>query len=113
MLEIGRLCIKTQGRDAAKKCCIVEVLKDNYVLIDGNTRRRKCNMAHIEPLDKVLNIKKGASTKEVLEIFKSEKIQITKNPNEKKKTNPKPQIRAIRKGMDKKKTKKEIKGGNK
>ncbi|MBU0757235.1 MAG: 50S ribosomal protein L14e [Nanoarchaeota archaeon] len=72
MYEIGRVLIKIAGRDARKKAVIVEMLEDNYVLIDGETRRKKCNIKHVEPLDKVINIKKGASHKEVVEAFRKE-----------------------------------------
>ena len=48
-IEIGRICVKTAGRDASKKCVIIDLLDDKYVLIDGETRRRKCNIIHIEP----------------------------------------------------------------
>lgn len=65
MIEIGRLCVKTAGRDAGKKCVIVDILDKRLVLIDGETRRRKCNMLHLEPLDTVLKIKKNASHDEI------------------------------------------------
>ena len=84
MIEIGRLCVKTYGRDAGKKCIVVDLIDKNYVLIDGNTRRRKCNIAHLEPLNKVFKIQKGATTKEIFDIFKLEKIKITKTEAKKK-----------------------------
>jgi large subunit ribosomal protein L14e len=58
MYQIGRLCVKLAGRDARKKCVIIDVLDNNFVMIDGQTRRKKCNIRHLEPLDKVLKIKK-------------------------------------------------------
>lgn len=69
MIEIGRICVKTAGRDAGMKCVVVDVLDKNFVLIDGETRRRKCNILHLEPLDKTIEIKKGASHEEVAKIF--------------------------------------------
>ena len=57
MMTVGRLCMKIAGRDAGKKCVIVEDLGKGYFLIDGETRRRKCNVTHLEPLTEVLNIK--------------------------------------------------------
>jgi large subunit ribosomal protein L14e len=91
MYEIGRLCVKTAGRDARNKCVIIEILNDNYVLIDGQTRRKKCNIDHLEPIDKVIKIKKGAAHSEVVEALKKEGIEvIEKKPKEKvsKKTKP-------------------------
>ncbi|MBN2422493.1 hypothetical protein JXB41_04660 [Candidatus Woesearchaeota archaeon] len=72
MFEIGRLCVKIAGRDARKKAIIIDVIDNNYVLIDGETRRRKCNINHIEPLNKVLKLKKNLSHKDVVELFKKE-----------------------------------------
>ena len=66
MIEIGRVCVKIAGRDAGKKCVVVEIIDKNLVMIDGETRRRKCNLEHIEPLDKKVEIKKGASHEEVI-----------------------------------------------
>ena len=94
MIEIGRLCVKLYGRDAGKECVVVDLIDKNHVLIDGNTRRRKCNIAHLEPLNKVFKIQKGATTKEIFDIFKLEKIKITKTESKKKeKKNEKPRKR--------------------
>ncbi len=60
MFEIGRVCVKIAGRDAGKKGAIVEVLDEKTVLIDGETRRRKCNVNHLEVLDQILPIGKNA-----------------------------------------------------
>ena len=64
-IEIGRVCVKIAGRDAGKKGIIIDVLDDKFVLLDGETRRRKVNILHIEPLDQVAEIKKDASHEEV------------------------------------------------
>jgi len=68
--EIGRVVVKTAGRDAGKKAVIVDTLDKNHVLIDGATRRRKCNIAHLEPLEKVIKIEKNASHEDVTKAFK-------------------------------------------
>lgn len=60
-MEIGQVCVKIAGRDAGKKCVVVDVLGRHLVLIDGETRRRKCNVAHLEPLGESVKISKGAS----------------------------------------------------
>lgn len=81
MFDIGRVCVKIAGRDSRKKACVVEILENNYVLIDGETRRRKCNTMHLEPLDTVLEIKEKATTEEVLKAFKDVlgiEVKITK-----------------------------------
>src|SRR3989338_4633184 len=65
MIEIGRLCVKIAGRDAGLKCIIIDILDDKFVLIDGETRRRRCNIFHLEPLEQVVKIKNNASHEEV------------------------------------------------
>ena len=69
MIEIGRLCIKTAGRDAGLKCVIIDILDNKFVLIDGETRRRKCNILHLEPLKDVIKVKKNASHEDIRKEF--------------------------------------------
>ena len=69
MIEIGRVCVKIAGRDAGRKAVIIDILDDNYVMIDGEVRRRKCNIAHLEPLKEKVEIKKNASSDEVYKIL--------------------------------------------
>ena len=76
MQEVGRVCVKIAGRDSNKTCVIVEVIDQNYVIIDGETRRRKCNIDHLEPLNKVLELKKGASHAEVRKAFEKLNIEV-------------------------------------
>ena len=65
IFDVGRVCMKIAGRDANKYCAVVKVLDANTVEIEGQTRRRKCSINHLEPLDKILKVKEGASAKEV------------------------------------------------
>lgn len=65
MIEVGRLIMKTAGRDAGKKGVIIDILDDKFVLVDGETRRRKVNILHIEPLTQVAKIGKNAPHDEV------------------------------------------------
>ncbi|MBS3137094.1 50S ribosomal protein L14e [Candidatus Woesearchaeota archaeon] len=60
MFSIGRVCLKIAGRDSDCKCVIIDVIDSNYVLIDGQTRRRKCNIDHLEPLPQRVEIEKNA-----------------------------------------------------
>ncbi|MCA9460376.1 MAG: 50S ribosomal protein L14e [Nanoarchaeota archaeon] len=109
MLTVGRICIKTAGRDAMAHCVVIEEIDETYVLIDGNTRRKKVNKAHLEPLNKTLNIKKGASTKDVFAAFEKEGIKVTKAAEAKPKKEQKAQVKKVKKGADKKKASKETK----
>lgn len=76
MYEVGRICLKIAGRDAGKTAIVVEKIKDNLVLIDGNVRRRKCNTAHLEPTEGTLKITKGASTTEVHKAMSTAKLKV-------------------------------------
>lgn len=76
MFDIGRICMKIAGRDAGKKCVIVDVIDEHYVMIDGQTRRRKCNIKHLEPLNQTVQITKNAPVPEVVRVLKELNIQI-------------------------------------
>ncbi|MBU1111836.1 MAG: 50S ribosomal protein L14e [Nanoarchaeota archaeon] len=62
LYEIGRVCIKIAGRDAGKKCVVVSKVDDIFVLVDGETRRRKVNVKHLEPSAEMVDIKENADT---------------------------------------------------
>jgi len=70
-IEIGRICVKVAGREAGRKCVVVDIIDDNFVLVTGpksltGVKRRKVNVKHIEPTDKSIKIPRGASDEEVL-----------------------------------------------
>lgn len=78
-IEIGRVCIKNAGKDAGRKCVIVDILDQNFVLITGpksisGIKRRRINIKHIIPTDKVINIQKGASDEEVTKQIESSNL---------------------------------------
>jgi len=65
-MEVGRVCVKLAGREAGQKCAIVEVLDQNFVLVSGpGVKRKRCNIAHLEPTKLKLEISKGATDEEV------------------------------------------------
>jgi len=89
VIEIGRICVKTRGREAGSKCIIVDIIDDNFVLVTGpkkvsGIKRRRLNIAHLEPTDKKIDIQKGATDEEIekklqeagLTDFVKEKIKI-------------------------------------
>ena len=85
MIEIGRVCMKIAGRDSGKLVVVVEIADENFVIIDGNVKRKRCNITHLEPLQDVLNIKKGASTEDVIAEMKRAKLKIIENKKAKRK----------------------------
>jgi large subunit ribosomal protein L14e len=64
-VEIGKLAIKIAGRDAGQECVVIDVIDKNFVMIEGNTRRKKCNIGHLHFLPHKLKVKKGATRAEV------------------------------------------------
>lgn len=89
MFDIGRVCVKIAGRDAGKKCVIIDVIDKNNVLIDGETRRRKCNIRHLEPLDNLIKVNKNAPSTEVVRLFKGLGIEIKQTKPKKVQARPK------------------------
>jgi large subunit ribosomal protein L14e len=66
VFEVGRVAVKTLGREAGQHCVVVDIIDKSYVLIDGlKVRRRRCNVKHLAPIPEVLDIKKGAKSKKV------------------------------------------------
>ncbi|MEJ2295340.1 MAG: 50S ribosomal protein L14e, partial [Candidatus Lokiarchaeota archaeon] len=64
--DIGRVCVKTMGREAGNYCVIIDIIDKNYLLIDGlKVKRRRVNYNHIEPTTAMFEIKKGAKQKDV------------------------------------------------
>lgn len=74
-MEIGRICIKTLGREAGKKCVIVDLVDKSFVLITGpkavtGIKRRRANINHLEISQEKIDINRGASDEEVTEALK-------------------------------------------
>ena len=74
--DIGRVCVKTMGREAGNYCVIVDIIDKNYLLIDGlKVKRRRVNFNHIEPTSDMVEIKKGAKKKDVEDAIKKAKME--------------------------------------
>jgi large subunit ribosomal protein L14e len=57
-IEVGRVCIKTAGREAGEKCVVVDIVDEKFVEVVGvSVKNRRCNIQHLEPVDQVLEIK--------------------------------------------------------
>ena len=94
-MEIGQVCYKIAGRDASGCCVVLEVLDKNYVIIDGETRRKKCNIKHLEPINIKIKAEKNTSKEEILKLLEKEKLikikkkKTIKNANSKTKSGKK------------------------
>jgi len=75
-IEVGRICVKLTGREAGRKCIIVDIMDKNFVLITGpknvtGVKRRRANANHVEPLEEKIKIKRGAPDEEVTEALEA------------------------------------------
>ncbi len=75
-IEVGRICVKILGREAEKKCIIVDIIDKNFVLITGprnvsGVKRRRANINHLEPTQEKIDINRGATDEEVTEALKT------------------------------------------
>jgi large subunit ribosomal protein L14e len=76
-IDVGRICVKLVGREAGKKCIIVDVVDKNFVLVTGpkqlnSVKRRRVNVNHIEITERKVNIKRGESDEELVKALDEE-----------------------------------------
>ena len=85
-IETGRVCVKIAGREAHRKCVIIDLMDKNYVLVTGpssltGVKRRRVNLKHIEPTEFKLDIDRGCEDKVVLKAIRSSKLEdVFSNP---------------------------------
>lgn len=71
VFDVGRVCVKIVGREAGRKCVVVDIVDDNFVLVTGpkvltGVKRRRVNVRHLEPTTYKVDISRGASDEGVL-----------------------------------------------
>jgi len=79
IFTVGRLCVKIAGRDAGRRCVIVDTLDAHYVVVDGDVRRKKVNINHLEPLAEEVELKAGARHEDVQALFAQRGLAVWKN----------------------------------
>jgi len=69
MIEPGRVCIKKTGRDAGKKCVVINILDDKFVeIVSGNRKKaRKCNSFHLVPTSQKVDPNSEGEIKKALQ----------------------------------------------
>ena len=77
LFDTGRICVKTAGREAGRLCIVLDKVDNDHVMVTGprafsGIRKRKCNVAHLEPLQAKLKIKSEAADSEILDLLKKE-----------------------------------------
>jgi len=75
-IEVGRVCVKLSGREAGRKCVIIDLTDKSFVMITGpksvtGIKRRRVNINHIEPLQDKIEVTRGVSDEEVSEALKA------------------------------------------
>jgi large subunit ribosomal protein L14e len=76
VIEIGRICVKTAGREVGRKCVIVELIDPNTVIITGpkelnGVKRRRASIRHIEPTTENIKIDRKATDEAVLQALEA------------------------------------------
>jgi large subunit ribosomal protein L14e len=84
-IEVGRVIVKTAGREALRKAVIVDLVDQNFALISGAgispVKRRRCNIKHLRPLDLTVTIKRGAKDEDIAKaIDKANIVKEIKTP---------------------------------
>jgi len=71
-MEQGMVCVKTQGKEAGKKCVVLDFdKKTGMATVEGPfVKKRKCNPKHLVPTGKKVAVKKSAGKKELAELLK-------------------------------------------
>ncbi len=69
IFDVGRVCVKIAGRDAGRKCVVVERVDSQFVVVDGDVRRKKVNVKHLEPLETTVDLKGKAGHADVKVAF--------------------------------------------
>lgn len=105
MFNVGRICVKIAGRDAGCSCVIVQKIDDNFVLIDGQTRRRKCNVRHLEPKNETVELKENATHEDVKKALSTLNIEVRETKAKESSPRPRKQ-KIVKKVVDEKKEKK-------
>jgi large subunit ribosomal protein L14e len=84
-IEVGRICVKIAGREAGRKCIIVDIIDKNFLLITGpkkvnGVKRRRVNISHVEPTEKKVNIRRGESDEEIMKTLGEEILNFLREP---------------------------------
>lgn len=79
VVDVGRICLKLTGREAGKKCVIVDVVDRNFVLVTGpkqvnGVKRRRVNINHLEPTERKVSISRGESDEGVMKVLDEETL---------------------------------------
>lgn len=115
-LEVGRVCLKTSGREAGKYCVVVKPMDKSFVLVTGpklltGVKRRRSNIDHLQITEHVIKITQDASDEDVIAAYESaglvkqlnlKKPSAAAMKTEAEKAQAKPKEKRVQKKADKK-----------
>lgn len=116
VLEVGRLCLKTSGREAGKYCVVVKPMDKSFVMVTGpklltGVKRRRSNIDHLQITEHVIKITQDASDEDVIAAYESaglvkqlnlKKPSAAAMKTEAEKAQAKPKEKKVQKKADKK-----------
>lgn len=105
MMDIGRVCIKIAGRDAGEIAVVIEKIDDTFVLVNGNVRRKRCNIKHLEPTEKLVMIQNGVSTEELHHAMKDAGLEVKKKSEKTKEAKAPKAVKPVKEAKPVKKVK--------
>lgn len=76
VLEVGRVCLKTSGREAGKYCVVVKPMDKSFVMVTGpklltGVKRRRSNIDHLQITEHVIKITADANDEAVIAAYES------------------------------------------
>ena len=77
ILDVGRICVKKLGREAGRKCVVVDIIDKSFVLVTGpqalsGVKRRRANVNHLEPIAAKLKVTRQASDEDIIKAVEAE-----------------------------------------
>lgn len=76
VIETGRVCVKTRGRNTGKKVVVMDVEK-GFAVIDGiGFKKKKCNVLHLFPTTQKIHVTKNSTHEHVEKLLKGAKIYV-------------------------------------
>ncbi len=79
-MKVGQMCMKIAGRDAGRICVVLNV-ENQLALVDGDVRRKKVNLKHLEPIPQKIDVAENAGHDVVVKKFQELEISTWKGKN--------------------------------
>lgn len=90
-IDVGMICIKTFGKEAGKKCVVMDMIDKNFSIVTGpkevtGIKRRRVSIKHLLLTGEAVDVKEGMSDEELVSVLKkSGKLEFMKSKGIEKK----------------------------